>query len=98
MRNIPCVDHSILSPSGRCSKRARDAAMKREEARLFPPGFWDPPAKSEAQFRDDKIASLERQVKELRALASRGMQVRAFTRAADRFEEQLAQLKKGRGA
>lgn len=35
MTTRPAIDHGLLSPSGRMSKRARDAAMKRETARLF---------------------------------------------------------------
>lgn len=43
MNNIsrPSIDHGLLSPSGRMSKQARKAAMEREAAKLFPPGFWD---------------------------------------------------------
>jgi hypothetical protein len=39
---IPCIDHGLLSPSGRMSKRARVAAMKRETARLFAGVEWAP--------------------------------------------------------
>lgn len=91
---IPAMDHSILSPSGRCSKRARAAALKREGERLFPPGFWDPPAKSPAQFRDEQVAALERQAARLRDLAARGMQVRAFTKQAERIDQQIADIKR----
>lgn len=32
----PSIDHGLLSPSGRTSKRARKAAMEREQERLWP--------------------------------------------------------------
>lgn len=38
----PTIDHSLLSPSGRMSKRARKAAIKRETARLFSEPYVPP--------------------------------------------------------
>lgn len=37
----PTIDDSLLSPSGRMSKRAREAAMKREAKRIIQPGTFD---------------------------------------------------------
>src|SRR4030065_361605 len=45
MRPLPTIDHSLLSPSGRVSKRAREAATKRGGGRVarirtIKPEFW----------------------------------------------------------
>src|SRR5690606_1980619 len=69
----PSIDHTILSPSGRVSKRARKAALEREAARLFPPGTFAPPVKSADDVMRDQIAALRRSAMNLRDLAARGM-------------------------
>lgn len=89
----PSIDHTILSPNGRVSKAAREAALRREAARLFPPGYWDPPAKTEAQVAEEKAAALERSAADLRALAARGMTPRKFTKAAERLEAEASTLR-----
>jgi hypothetical protein len=91
----PAIDHTILSPSGRVSKRARDAALKREAARLFPPGFWNQPEKSAAELRSAKAESLRRSAANLRELAARGMSAKKFTREAARMEAEAAALEAG---
>ena len=83
---IPCIDHSILSPSGRVSKRSREAAMKREAAKLFPPGFWDAPKKTDLEIRKQKSLSLRRSASNLRELAERGMSTGKFLKEAKRLE------------
>ena len=79
----PSIDHSLLSPSGRMSKRARKAAMAREHDRLFPPGYWErvnhTPQPTE---RERDLAHAKR----LREFAARGMSVRKFTKEAERLE------------
>lgn len=79
------IDHSILSPSGRVSGRARKAALKRAAEDLFgPDGMQRPglgPQPSESE-------SLLRQAAELRALAARGMKPRAYLRRAEELERQ----------
>lgn len=50
--NWPSIDHSLLSPSGKMSKRARRAAMDREREKLFPPGFWDEPVPRLLKLRE----------------------------------------------
>ncbi len=85
----PSIDHSILSPSGHCSKRAREAALKREYARLFPPDVL-------ADFRghrpvESKRDNLLRRAKQLRELAARGMHPRSYPKEAARLER-LAEL------
>ena len=91
----PSIDHTILSPSGRCSKRARDAAMKREAAKLFPPGFWDKPASTPEDLAKQKADVLRRTAKTLRDLAARGMNCRRYTREAAKLEEQANSILKG---
>ena len=92
----PSIDHGILSPSGRVSKRARRAALKREEARLFPPGFWSAPTPPITLL--DRIACLLRAIANLRDLADRGMSPRKHRREADRLESEIARLRHTEGA
>ena len=89
---MPSIDHTILSPSGRVSKRARAAALKREHDRLFPPGYWNEPTKTDAEKAREKADSLRRSAANLRQLAEKGMSVRKFTRAAERMEAEAAAL------
>ena len=91
----PSIDHTLLSPSGRCSNRARDAAMKREAAKLFPPGFWDKPAPTPEELAKQKADMLLRTAKTLRDLAARGMNSRKYTREAAKLEEQANSILKG---
>lgn len=86
---LPAIDHS---PSGRCSKRAREAALKREAARLFPPGFWDAPEKTDAQKAVEKATALRRSAANLRDLAERGMSKRKFIREANKIEAEANAL------
>lgn len=90
----PSIDHSILSPSGRCSKRAREAALKREYGRLFPPGFWDVVADTPEEATAKRIALLLGSAKRLRDLAAMGMSTKKYTREADRLETAAANLLK----
>jgi hypothetical protein len=94
MTSQPTIDHTVLSPSGRVSKRARAAAMAREAARLFPPGYWEEPAKNAVELAREKAESLLRSAANLRRLAARGMSVRKFARAAERLEAEAAALVK----
>lgn len=77
----PSIDHTLLSPSGKVSKRARKAAMDRETARLFPEGLERPktPQPSEKDV-------LLRRAREWRDLAARGMQPRKHTQLAEAAE------------
>lgn len=91
----PSIDHTILSPSGRCSKQARDAAMKREAAKLFPPGFWDKPVLTPEEQAKNKADELRRTAKTLRDLAARGMNSRRYAREAAELEQQADSILKG---
>jgi hypothetical protein len=84
----PSIDHSLLSPSGRMSKRARAAAMKRETERLFA-GVGDLRG---TVAQPSERARLLHWAKELRIMAARGMSVRKFTREAEKLEVQAASL------
>lgn len=90
----PAIDHTLLSPSGTVSKRARKAALQREHDRLFPSGFWDEPEKSQEQQRQDKADTLRRSAQTLRELASRGMSPTKHIKAAERLELQAQELVK----
>ena len=85
----PSIDHSILSPSGHVSKRARDAAMAREAARLFPEGsnFLAPQVQQPTEAE-----RLRRHAAELRGLAERGMKPRAYAKLASELEAKAAAL------
>lgn len=81
--NWPSIDHSLLSPNGRMSKRARKAAEAREFARLFK-GIGDLKGTpiSQPSEKEQHLAQAAR----LRDLASRGMCVKKYTKEADRLE------------
>ena len=85
----PAVDHSLLSPSGRASKRAREAALQREGARLFPPGTSP---ELEEPTPAEQAATLLRAAANLRALAAQGMHKRLYPREAARLEAMAARL------
>lgn len=88
----PSIDHTILSPSGRASKRARKAALEREAARLFPPGYFDPPELTEAEHNARRAEALLRSAATLRDLAERGMKPRAHRKHAARLEAEAERL------
>lgn len=88
----PSIDHTLLSPSGTASKRAREAALKREHDRLFPAGYWDAPEKPPEMIAAEKAATLRRSAANLRELAERGMSTRKFLREAAQLEAQAAEL------
>lgn len=88
----PSIDHTLLSPSGRCSKRARDAAMKREAAKLFPPGFFDKPTPTPEEQARQKADGLRLAAKTLRELAARGMNRHRYTHEAAKLEAEADAL------
>lgn len=92
----PTIDHSVLSPSGRVSKRAREAAMKREAEILFPPGYWTAPEKTADEIAQENIARLLRAAHNLRGLAARGMSPRKHLKAAEEMEAEADRIG-GRG-
>ena len=83
----PSIDHSLLSPSGRMSKRAREAAMKREAKILFAGIDLNPPVPQPTEAE-----RLRRWATELRALAERGMKPRAYAKKAAELEARAEQL------
>ena len=87
----PSIDHSILSPSGRCSKRARKAALERERKRLFPPGF---DLKGGPTPQPSNKESLLRHASRLRDLADRGMHPRKYRKLAAQAEAEAAKLRR----
>lgn len=88
----PSIDHSGLSPSGRVSKASREAWLKREHDRLFPPGYWDTPEPTEEQQKQAKRAGLLRSAARLREFAANGYRVRYHTKHAERLEREAADL------
>jgi len=76
----PSIDHSILSPSGKVSKRARNAALERARKELFPKGLPAPTCpQSPQQERDLRVAD------ELETMAARGMHPRKYRKEAERL-------------
>lgn len=81
---------ALSSPSGRMSKRAKEAATQRLALALFgPKGLQRGEPKQPTE-----VERLERKIEEFRSLASRGMQPRKFTRLANELEEKLNTLKR----
>jgi hypothetical protein len=83
----PSIDHSILSPNGRVSKKAREAAIKRCAELLFPNGFPRPTCEQPGE-KDELL----RRAAELRSFADRGMKPRAYRKEAERLEAQAAAI------
>lgn len=86
----PSIDHSLLSPSGRMSKRARAAALERERVKLFGEAGLqrpEPPQSSERQ-------KLEYRLRDVRDWYARGMHPRLFKREIAELEAKLAALPK----
>ena len=89
----PSIDHSLLSPSGRMSKRARTAALKREGERLFA-GLEPIPEPTDKDKALAKAKSLRRHAANLLDLAQRGMKPRAFPREAAKAIAQAETIEK----
>ena len=83
----PSIDHSILSPSGRVSKRARKAALEREAKILFAGIDLNPPIP-----QPTKAEALRRQANQLLELAARGMKPIAYKRLAAKLIKQAETL------
>lgn len=96
MKKRPTVDHSVLSPSGRTSKRAREAAIKRTAEKLFPPGYWEGLKPGEQDKRLAEAKRLRLAAANLRGLAERGMSPKKFAREAARMESEADELTGGR--
>ena len=88
-RPLDFLDHSLLSPSGRMSKRARRRVLDRLGDKLFGPesGFVEPevPQPSEKEYLTRKAALL-------REMAARGMYPRKYKKEADRLEALAAEI------
>ena len=94
----PSIDHSILSPCGRISKRAKAAYMARHDAEVA--AWWAAkyPAPSEAEKAREaataRVKSLRATAANLRDLAARGMTPRKFTKAATAIEAEADALER----
>jgi len=82
----PSIDHSILSPSGKVSRRARRAALRRASIELFGPGGLQAVQPKPESDRDNML----RRAAELRSLAARGMKPRAYLKEAERLEQEAS--------
>lgn len=92
--SAPGLDHSLLSPCGKMSKRALEAAKKRAELDIFGPegaaAFFEGIRIKTAQpsERDYLLCKAA----EFRELASRGIRPRKHMREAARLEALAASL------
>ncbi len=87
------IDHSILSPSGHISKRAKKQYMDKFANELFGNGgreLLKPTCKQPTEKE-----SLLRQAETLRDLAKRGMKPRAYLKQAIELENQANLLREG---
>ena len=88
----PAIDHSLLSPSGRMSKRARKAAHEREEARVA--AWWakkypaPSPEEQASKEAAEKRERLLRTAANLEDLANRGMHPRKYRKEAARLRKE----------
>jgi hypothetical protein len=80
---------ALSSPSGRMSKRARQAAEKRLAVALFGESGLIPRALPPQPSKKERLLQ---QAARLRDFAARGMSVRKFTKEADRLDAEAALL------
>jgi len=90
----PSIDHSILSPSGRVSKRSRKAAMDRATAILFEPWGGHMPAPN-GPVQPTEAEALRQQARQLLELADRGMHTRSYRQHAAKLLAQAKELEQG---
>ena len=90
----PSIDHSIMSHSGRVSKRSRKAAMDRATAILFEPWGGHMPA-PDGPIQPTKAEYLRQQASQLLELAERGMKPVAYKRLAAKLIAQAEELERG---
>lgn len=90
----PTIDHTILSPSGHVSARARKAALAREDERFatFDAWLFREHVKSQAEINAERALSLRRSAANLRDLAARGMKPRAYAKQAAQWEAEAEAL------
>lgn len=84
----PSIDHSLLSPSGRMSKRARAAAMERERVKLFGKEGLQPAPTRQPSERQRLLWRL----RDLRSWVAAGMRPRVFGREIAQIEARLTEL------
>lgn len=98
-RPLPAIDHSMISPSGRVSARARKATTDRERVRLFGPLGWfvDEPKTSVEIYRE-KIDQLRRRAKQDREFATLAgkAQAKKLLARADKAEAEADTLEFGK--
>lgn len=80
---------ALSSPSGRISGRAKTAALSRLSTELFGKGGLQ---RAEPK-QENKRENLLRNAKQLRDFAARGMNAKKYTKTAEMYERQAAELK-----
>lgn len=80
---------SLSSPNGRMSNRAKLAMQEALRVKLFGQEGLQRPILTP---QPDKAQKMRWRIRDLRAMAARGMSVRAFTREAEALEAELATM------
>ena len=94
----PPIDHGLLSPSGRISKRSRAAALKRYQAGVSE--WWDkeyPPPTAEERAKNNQLAlieSLTRHAERLEEFARQGYRTRYHNKHAAKARQEIEDLQR----
>lgn len=84
----PSIDHSLISPSGRMSKRARAAALERERVKLFGEAGLQRSGPKQPSERQRLMYRL----RDVRAWHAAGMHPRSFAKEIKMLEARIAGL------
>lgn len=92
----PSIDHGLLSPSGRASKRSRQYLLDDYKRRCneYDAIHYPPPSEEEAARKATraKITELRRHAAELRQWATLGIHPRSYPKEAAKREAQADEL------
>ena len=92
LRDRAPLDHSMLSPSGRVSNRARNAALERQFGGENKITTRELHLARLAAIQPTQAERLRREAERLRSFAAGGMRVRAFTKEAARLDAEADAL------
>lgn len=94
----PPIDHGLLSPSGRMSKRTKDAAIERHQAQVDK--WWRekyPPPSAEQQAETERLAKIEsltHHAKRLDEFAAHGYRTRYHMKHAAIARQEIEDLQR----
>lgn len=93
LRDAPRIDHSLLSPNGKISRRTRRTEMEKCFGGENSITLKDIHDANIASIQPSDIDRLERQAKQCREFAARGMRPRAGIKQAEWCEARIKELK-----